>query len=97
MDTKQIEDVVPVEENQQEQLTDEQKKQMDAFFEAMLKKRIRPRVQEVCHYMDVFHKKLDDLYNDLENKKCGLSALNRSFLKSFDREFINEQFPKKYL
>ena len=76
--------------------TEDERKQMDAFFEAMIKRHVRPRVLEISYYMDGTHKKLDDLYTDMENKKCGLSFLNRSFLKSFDRSFIDSLFNDKY-
>lgn len=76
---------------------EEEQKQIQAFYDSMIQRQLRPRVQEVSHYMDLTKKKLNDLYNDIENKKCGLSNLNRSFLISFDREFINSLFSKKYL
>ena len=41
-------------------------------------------------------KSLDEVYHDLILKKCGLSKLNRSFLTSFERSYI-EQLIKNYL
>lgn len=76
--------------------SEEEKKQIEAFYESLMKRQLRPRVQEVSHYMDLTKKKLDQLYADIEAKKSGLSNLNRSFLTSFDRSFINDLFAKKY-
>lgn len=77
--------------------TEEERKQIDAFYESMIKRQLRPRIQEVTHYMDFTNKKLDDIYEDIKNKKSGLSNLNRSFLTSFERSYINSLFDKKYL
>ena len=96
---EQVEEVVTAVENketEQREYTEEERKRIDEFYDAMIKRQLRPRVQEVSHYMDLTHKNLDDLYNDLEAKTCGLSALNRSFLNSFERHFINDLFDKKY-
>ena len=76
--------------------TEEEKKQIEAFYESLMKRQLRPRVQEVSHYMDLTGKKLDQVYADIEAKKSGLSNLNRSFLTSFERSFINNLFAKKY-
>ena len=95
--------VVPVEEVTTEpqetkkvEYTEEERKQIDAFYDAMIKRQLRPRVREVSHYMDLVNKNLDQVYSDIEAKKSGLSNLNRSFLTSFDRPFINNLFDKKY-
>ena len=102
MAKKKIEEipVVPVEEVQQEQhreYTEDEKKQLDAFYDSLIRRQLRPRVQDVSHYMDLTHKKLSDLYIDISNKKSGLSNLNRSFLTSFEEPFIQSLFDKKYL
>lgn len=76
--------------------SEEEKKQIEAFYESLMKRQLRPRVQEVSHYMDLTGKKLDQVYADIEAKKSGLSNLNRSFLTSFERSFINNLFAKKY-
>lgn len=77
--------------------TEEEKKQIEAFYESLMKRQLRPRVQEVSHYMDLTGKKLDQVYADIEAKKSGLSNLNRSFLTSFERSFINDLFTNKYI
>ena len=89
---------VPVEEvTPQREYTEEEKKQLDEFYEMLAKKQLYPRVADITHYMRLTHKKLDDVYNDIDVKKSGLSSLNRKFLTSFDRPFINSLFEKKYL
>lgn len=76
--------------------TKEEEEQINAFYESMIKKHLNPRVQEISHYMALTNKKLNDLYADIETKKSGLSKLNRSFLTSFERQFINSLFAEKY-
>lgn len=94
----EVEEVVPVEEISQEQsssdvkeeLTDEQKKKAQEFVDALIKKRLHPRVVDLYKYLIFTKKTLDEVYHDLINKKCGLSKLNRNFLESFERSLIEE-------
>ena len=77
--------------------SEEEKKQIEAFYESLMKRQLRPRVQEVKHYMYMTKKTLDQIYDDIAAKKSGLSNLNRSFLTSFERSFIDDLFnPKKH-
>ena len=77
--------------------TEEEKKQIEAFYESLIKKQLYPRVQDVKYYMNLTGKNLDQIYADIESKKSGLSNLNRSFLTSFERSFIDDLFnPKKH-
>lgn len=94
----QVEEATVVDGQQVEkkELTEEEKKQMDAFLDAMVERKLRPRIQEVLKYMYDTKKSLDEVYHDLTLKKCGLSKLNRSFLTSFERSYI-EQLIKNYL
>ncbi len=97
VDVEEVKQKAEQREKEGKGYTEEERKQIDEFYEALIKRQLRPRVQEVSHYLDFTKKKLDDLYIDLEAKKCGLSALNRSFLTSFERSYINSLFDKKYL
>lgn len=72
--------------------TEEEKKILDEFYEGMIKKRLLPRIKSIKHYMFLTHKKLDDIYVDIENKKSGLSKLDREFLTAFERSYINQLF-----
>ena len=76
--------------------TKEEEEQINAFYESLIKKHLNPRVQEISYYMSLTNKKLDDIYIDIKEKKSGLSTLNRSFLISFERPFINSLFAEKY-
>jgi len=75
--------------------TEEEQKQIDAFYESLIKRQLRPRVQEVKHYMYMTKKTLDQIYDDIAAKNSGLSNLNRSFLTSFERSFIDNLFNSK--
>lgn len=96
VDVEEVQKSLEQREKEGKGYTKEEEEQISAFYESMIKRSLRPRVQEVSHYMDLTKKKLDDVYADIEAKKSGLSNLNRSFLTSFERSYINDLFAKNY-
>ena len=92
-----IEDVTPVYIEPQEQhpseekeLTNDEKEQIGRFFERARRRKFRPRIAEICKYMKMSKKTLDDIYHDILLKRCGLSNLNRNFIMNSNRASLEE-------
>jgi len=85
------------EDNEKIELTEEQKKEQEELLAEIARRKFAPRVNEISRYMLFTKKKLDDVYQDIENKKSGLSVLNREFLVAFKRDYINSLFQKRFL
>ena len=97
---EKAEDVTVVEESTTEtpkQLTEEEQKIVDEFYEKMIRKKLQPRIDSISHYMDLTKKKLSQVFEDIKNKRSGLSYMERMFLTEFKRDYINQLFKKKYL
>lgn len=100
---KLVKDVVDkvaseIQSNQIEEVPVQQidSEKVKSLQEQYVKDKLKPRIYEVTHYMEMTNKKLPDLYNDIENKTSGLSRLNRDFLIYF-KNHIDKLFSKKYL
>jgi hypothetical protein len=81
---EQAEDIEPVEE-----LTQEQKEQQEQFFLAIVRKQYKSVLSELKTRMDKGIT-LEEILQEIEEKRSTLSANKRLFVQGFKLEFIKK-------
>ena len=89
---EKAEDIQPVENEEvstTEELTPEQKKQQEQFLLAMCRKQFKSILSALKHRMDK-GLTLEEILQEIEEKRSPLSANQRQFVQGFKLEFIEK-------
>lgn len=88
----QAEDIQPIENEEvstTEELTPEEREQQEQFFLAMCRKQFKSILRAIKERMDKGFT-LEEISQEIEEKRSPLSANQRQFVKGFKLEFIEK-------
>lgn len=77
-------------EEQMPELTPEQQAAQEKFFRGFVIKKNAYHLRSIFNYLHGRKITLQDILEEINQKKCGLSALQRDFMRAFKLDFIDQ-------